>query len=279
MDSEKIRQTIRQIRLELDSIEAELIGGAPPPAPATDNVVPPIVDGEIVVEAEGSEEIVGGVATSRFPDCCAVGDETRFYCTGTLIAPTLVVTAKHCKNIARAFFGRDIARPAEGETVRVIKDIPHEDPNVDLRLLVLEKAPKNVKPRHVAQGNEVGNPKTAVVAGFGTTDLAGTTGFGRKRRAKVPIISLSCSSASDQSTFGCRARYEMVAGHLGLMRDTCRGDSGGPLYIVNDDGEFSLLGATSRGTDSAQHVCGDGGIYVRVDAFLDWIRTKTGTDL
>ena len=89
-------------------------------------------------------------------------------------------------------------------------------------------------------------------------------------------MSLGCESPADQARFGCRAGTEMVAGHRGLLRDSCRGDSGGPLYIQNPAGDFYLLGATSRGSRDGSHVCGDGGIYVRVDHFLDWIHEKTG---
>jgi secreted trypsin-like serine protease len=68
----------------------------------------------------------------------------------------------------------------------------------------------------------------------------------------------------------------MVAGHRGLLLDSCRGDSGGPLYIRNTDGEYFLIGATSRGIRDSFTTCGDGGIYVRVDLCLDWIRNVTG---
>jgi hypothetical protein len=42
-------------------------------------------------------EIVGGVETQDFPDCCALGDDRGYYCSGTLIAPNVVVTAEHCR--------------------------------------------------------------------------------------------------------------------------------------------------------------------------------------
>jgi V8-like Glu-specific endopeptidase len=40
--------------------------------------------------------IVGGVPTADFPDCVAVGTETGWCCTGTLVARNVVVTAGHC---------------------------------------------------------------------------------------------------------------------------------------------------------------------------------------
>ena len=71
----------------------------------------------------------------------------------------------------------------------------------------------------------------------------------------------------------------MVAGHRGLRMDSCKGDSGGPLYIEDREGEYYLLGATSRGARDALTTCGDGGIYVRVDLCLDWIREVTGVEI
>ena len=62
---------------------------------------------------------------------------------------------------------------------------------------------------------------------------------------------------------------EIVAGGNGV--DSCNGDSGGPAY-VEVDGEVQLAGATSRATKNFTQPCGDGGIYTRVDRYVDWIR-------
>jgi endonuclease G len=65
-----------------------------------------------------------------------------------------------------------------------------------------------------------------------------------------------------------------VAGKPLLQHDTCKGDSGGPFFLADSRGRWFLAGVTSRGTDLATTMCGDGGLYVRVDKYLDWI-TKT----
>ena len=219
------------------------------------------------------ESIVGGKITSDFPDCCAVGDDEGFYCSGTLIAPQLVVTAGHCTNVTRVFLkGTDVSQLDDGEVIRVVDEKSH--PEADIRVLVLERA-STVKPRHVAQGNEIGNPKKARLVGFGHVNLAGTIGYGIKRMVDVPIKSLGCETESDAKEFGCLRGKEIVAGHRGLLKDSCHGDSGGPLYIRSAEGGYYLLGATSRGLNDSQHACGDGGLYVRVDKFLDWIQQET----
>jgi hypothetical protein len=225
--------------------------------------------------------IIGGEKTEDFPECCAVGSEFGGYtCTGTLIAPNLVVTAKHCSEvfeITKVFLkGSDTDKPEKGETIEVEKEFNH--PCADLKVLVLKHKSK-VSPCHIAQGKEV-KGKEAVVVGFGTINLKGDKGYGVKRMATVPIMSLGCDKDGDQVKYGCRKSIEMVAGHRGIRRDTCKGDSGGPLYIESDKGTYYLLGVTSRGLrDPDQNPpkpCGNGGIYIRVDQFIPWIEEVTG---
>jgi hypothetical protein len=233
------------------------------------HVIPP-------TPSDDPDTIVGGAPTRQFPDCCAVGDSTGYYCSGTLIARTVVVTAKHCKRIGQVFLkGGDIRDPSSGEMLTVCKTIEH--PKVDLRLLILERE-SQVAPRHIAQEFEVQATRAELV-GFGTIDYDGMLGYGLKRRVEVPIVSIDGTDPHDQENYNCLPNVEMVAGQRGLNRDSCRGDSGGPLYIMSPEGEYYLLGVTSRGISNTHRRCGDGGIYVRLDRFVDWIRTQTGVTI
>ena len=231
-----------------------------------DKVIPP-------TPTEEPDSIIGGLPTTDFPECCAVGSAQGYFCTGTLIAPTIVVTAGHCEGVDRVFLGgSDVTDSAGGETIRVAEQFDH--PEADLRVLVLQH-PAHVAPAHVAQGLEV-QGEVATLVGFGTINFAGTRGYGEKRKVDVPIVSLDCGSAGIAHESGCTPGKELVAGHRGLNLDSCRGDSGGPLYIQSSNGPYYLLGATSRGVRNAARMCGDGGIYVRVDQYLDWIEEQTG---
>jgi MYXO-CTERM domain-containing protein len=67
---------------------------------------------------------------------------------------------------------------------------------------------------------------------------------------------------------------ELFAGEEG--RDTCFGDSGGPVFAQLASGEWRLVGITSRGVSP----CGSGrGIYGVPYAALPWIAEETGVEL
>jgi secreted trypsin-like serine protease len=120
----------------------------------------------------------------------------------------------------------------------------------------------------------------ARAVGFGNVDAQGSFGYGVKRQVDLPIASPSCTGAvggqDDSMAYGCDPSLEIVAGKPLLAKDSCTGDSGGPLYIQNDAKQWLLAAATSRATDSAMSSCGDGGIYVRVDKYLEWISDSAG---
>jgi secreted trypsin-like serine protease len=221
------------------------------------------------------DPIVNGVPTTDFEDCCAVGDNNRYFCTGTLIAPNLVITAKHCTGVTRVFLkGSDVREPNDAEVIGVSKQFAHK--KADIRVLVLE-GNSSVTPRKISSGN-VTEADNIRLVGFGNTDLNGSFGYGVKRMAEgVPITSIDCSGPSDAEEHGCVPGTEIVAGMRGLNKDTCTGDSGGPLYVQGkgEDGDYYLLGATSRAEKLGVNMCGDGGIYTRVDKFVSWIESKT----
>jgi secreted trypsin-like serine protease len=218
--------------------------------------------------------IVGGVATGEFPDCVAVGDAQGWCCTGTLLAPRVVVTAAHCARDGcsdRVLVGSDVADPDATvlgvQAARLHPDYGGVDDFHDLCVLILE-APAGAAPRALASVADVDAAESTRVVGFGNVDEFGSAGYGRRRMVDVPM-------ASSDPRFGADPTTEFVAGAPWLDRDSCTGDSGGPAYI-EVEGEWRLAGATSRRTASAFRRCGDGGIYTNVAAFDGWIREVTG---
>ena len=239
---------------------------------------------ELARRTKRNARIIGGSAVTgkEFADCVAVGDDTDWGCTGTLIAANVVLTAGHCKKLhSRIFVGNDV--DGTGREFRIARHVRHPQwtggLENDLMLLILEKPVTGVKPRALADGARIDAATDARVVGFGTTDLGGTFGFGRKLQTDVPVVSRACNgkvkSKKDSAVYGCHVNKEIVAGKPLLNRDTCRGDSGGPLYVAQGK-QWLLAGVTSRGTAHGTNMCGDGGIYTRVDKYQAWIASVIG---
>jgi endonuclease G, mitochondrial len=223
--------------------------------------------------------IMGGskVPAKEFPDCVAVGNDTDWGCTGTLIAPRVVLSAGHCADYAtRVYIGSDVTKA--GRVVAVAERVRHpgyhKSKNHDLLVLVLERNAA-ATPRRIAPSTVIDAATDGRAVGFGNVDATGQFGYGTKRQVDLPIASPACSgkvsNQHDAAAYGCDRALEMVAGKPLLARDSCTGDSGGPFYVAGPQGKWLLAGATSRSTKSAMSSCGDGGIYVRVDRYREWI--------
>lgn len=100
------------------------------------------------------------------------------------------------------------------------------------------------------------------VSGWGKMNRTDAGAAKTLRRAPVPVL----------SNAQCNRLYNPVDNYVtaemicaGNDKDTCKGDSGGPLF-----GNNTLYGVSSWGRD-----CGNlryPGVYGRVDYVLDWIR-------
>src|SRR5262249_35686975 len=147
----------------------------------------------------------------------------------------------------------------------------------DLTVLILEQCvpAATALPRPLATPGMVAAAKDVVVVGFGAEDEDSTRGFGLKRQAESAIASLGCdavkNNVNDADAYGCHAGRELVAEDPLRQKDTCKGDSGGPAYVLHL-GKWYLAAATSRPSKKNElRDCGDGGIYVRIDKYSEWI--------
>ena len=233
-----------------------------------------------VARSAANARIIGGtpVAGKDLDDCVAVGSDDSWGCTGTLIAPDVVLTAGHCEQLhTRVFVGRDPTKTGRIFKVKAHVRHPKFDAALrnDLMILILEKKVTGVTPRKMAPKALIDKATVGRIAGFGSTRLDGSGTLGAKLETKVPIVSQACrgtvNGVKDGQVYGCHLGHEIIAGKPLLLHDSCNGDSGGPLFVENAAGQWLLAGTTSRGTDRGPTMCGDGGLYVRVDLYQKWI--------
>ena len=258
---------------------------------------------------ESTPKIFGGTPVTEGAWTNVVGlafrHGTEFFieCTGTVIAPRLVLTAGHCLDefiddsgpqLRPGFSWDDLAVipgngfeggaiPADTTVVRAISGFVHEQlralprGNADMGLLVLTSdltvvhevtAPSyvpllsgiNETQRLTAKGHE------ATMVGFGAREDQG-------RGVKYEVA----------TAFAGREGAEALLGGNG--KDSCNGDSGGPVFVraavdaqnrSPGAGPWFLGGVVSRGINLA---CGSGGIVTLTPDYLCWIEQKTGIDL
>jgi len=219
--------------------------------------------------------VVGGTQAKlgEWPDVALVAADDAA-CTGTLIAPDVVLTAGHCIEVnpkAVLLGSVDYAKPG-GELIAVKSATAYPDwqHTYDVGVLVLDHA-ASAKPRAIASGCRMTPGMYLEVVGFGLTTEAGTGDNTKLNEAQLRVIDPMCTE-----TAACASAVapggEFTAGDDGV--DSCFGDSGGPLFAGK-----ALLGVVSRGAGTDSEPCGGEGVYVRADKVVSWIEKTTGAKL
>ena len=192
--------------------------------------------------------IYNGQPTAAYPAVVAVGirnrDGSAGLCSGSLIAPSVVLTAGHCLSFDPA--AAAVAIFPDGVTevdVQAARWEVHPDFDInriavaDVAAIVLERSITDVPPLPLVSAAPRRRARGAIV-GFGED---ADTGIGIKRAGRVRLT--RCPRAV--------RRIGILPGQLdGSLcwrprrrgQDTCHGDSGGPLVV---DG--AVAGVTSGG--------------------------------
>ncbi|MES2126550.1 MAG: trypsin-like serine protease, partial [Pseudomonadota bacterium] len=193
------------------------------------------------------------------------------FCTGTMISPTVMLTAAHCNpgvptvkvtfeshvnNAGVMYVGRYFADAAYSKS----QNDPH-----DIAVIVFDQAIAGITPARLPTRGLFDTLKSnGLMAGSSYTAV----GYGGQERSfdgkGKPVINYEDTREWSVSAFGAmtqawlRLSQNNAVGNSG----TCYGDSGGPNFVGSGDGETSVLAGT---TITGDMQCVQSNVIYRLD--------------
>lgn len=224
----------------------------------------PTLVGPDIIDVSGDDR---DRALEVFDDTVLVGGPAGYRCSGVALDAVHVLTAAHCAPATHIGLG---VHADSATRVEVVRSDLH--PVADAAVLTLA-TPLAVQVHSRRSALDASPPQGRLrILGYGVRDPLRFTGFGSRRQLDLNVDGWGCPRLR-AAALGCRPGFEL---HIrdGSGNDTCFGDSGGPVFEATRTG-WRLIAITSRGAQPRKVLCGEGGIYTRIDQLAPWLREVT----